>query len=389
MDPAAQPAVRASDHVLPAHRLGEPGDPVGDEFRVLDHVGGVADHARDDDLARRELDVLPHLPLVLVPRVARLEHVGAGVDGQHHVHDVPHRQVGRVRPVPASPAEVEPDAVPGQTGDRVVERLDPGHREPLVLLDAGGGIDLVPVLRDARVVKLEYQPGVHDRPVLLAHRVRARVQELLVAGIELVADPGAASRRDRRHEALLDPGRGQRGLEVGDVGGHRLLAGVGQRSAADREQAGRRADRGARRRVAVGLGEAHPVPPVAERRQRDLPRLGRAAAAVGQRGLHQFEAAQPMEGVRPPGAVVHLLAHGLAVFAVVRHVDAGVPLPPHQAGHCRPQPARERRLVHRSAGQPGPVELDQVVGPRQAPRVRGQDPVIASSHRRSPIVTRG
>ena len=37
-----------------------------DELGMLDHVSGVADDAGDEHLAVRQLDVLPHLPLVLM-----------------------------------------------------------------------------------------------------------------------------------------------------------------------------------------------------------------------------------------------------------------------------------------------------------------------------------
>jgi len=71
---------------------------------MLDHVDGVTHDARQDELAVRELHVPPHLPLVLVAHVAGLERVGAALDGQHDVDDVAHRDVGRVRAVPAAPA---------------------------------------------------------------------------------------------------------------------------------------------------------------------------------------------------------------------------------------------------------------------------------------------
>jgi hypothetical protein len=41
----AEAAVGGRDDVVPADRLGVPGDAVGDEFGVLDDVDGVADHA--------------------------------------------------------------------------------------------------------------------------------------------------------------------------------------------------------------------------------------------------------------------------------------------------------------------------------------------------------
>ena len=94
--------------------VGEAHDAVGDELGVLDDVGGVADDAGQDQLAVGQLGVLPDAPFVLVADVAGLEGVGAGVDLEHDVDDVAHRDVGRVRAVPAAPAEVEADAILGR-----------------------------------------------------------------------------------------------------------------------------------------------------------------------------------------------------------------------------------------------------------------------------------
>lgn len=47
----------------------EPLDPVGDEFGVLDHIRGVADHAGHDLLAIGQCHVLPHPPFVVVTDV--------------------------------------------------------------------------------------------------------------------------------------------------------------------------------------------------------------------------------------------------------------------------------------------------------------------------------
>ena len=74
----AKPQSAPGDDVLAADHAGEPLDPLGDQFGVLDQHGGVADHAGDQHLALGQLHVLPHPPLVLVAGVGRLEGVGAG-----------------------------------------------------------------------------------------------------------------------------------------------------------------------------------------------------------------------------------------------------------------------------------------------------------------------
>ena len=61
MDAARERALReaaigAADHVVAPDDPGKPYDALGDEFWMLDDIGGVTDHPRDQDLARSELD---------------------------------------------------------------------------------------------------------------------------------------------------------------------------------------------------------------------------------------------------------------------------------------------------------------------------------------------
>jgi hypothetical protein len=51
------------------------------------------------------------------------------------------------------------DALLRQAPDRVIQRLDPDHRELLVVFDRGLGIDLVPILGDRRIVELQAEEG--------------------------------------------------------------------------------------------------------------------------------------------------------------------------------------------------------------------------------------
>src|SRR4029077_12787662 len=46
-------AIRAGDDVLAADQRCEADDALGDKLRMLDHVGGMADHARDERLIGR------------------------------------------------------------------------------------------------------------------------------------------------------------------------------------------------------------------------------------------------------------------------------------------------------------------------------------------------
>ena len=81
-------AVGSRDDVIAPDDLGKPHDPFGDQFRVFHQVGGVADHAGDEDLSGGELDPLEDMVFVFMARVRRLERISAGVDLQHDINDV-------------------------------------------------------------------------------------------------------------------------------------------------------------------------------------------------------------------------------------------------------------------------------------------------------------
>ena len=302
MDAAAEAAVGGGDDPLPADRAREARDALRHQLRMLDDVGGVAHDARQDDLVLGQHDVVPHLPLVLVADIGGLERVGAALDGQHHVDDVAHRDVGRVGPVPASPAEVKADAVLGQAADGVVERLDADHREPPVVLDGGLRIHHVPVLGDGRIVELEDEPRVDDGPVLLAHGVGAGEEEFLVRPVVAVGDAGGAAGGDGGHEALLDAGGGEGRLQVLDVGPDRLVPGIGEGTDADgparRAGSGRDAGLGIR----VRGREAQAIAAIAEAGEHDIAgaRPGRRhvveplrARARGRRGAGTSSSTRP------------------------------------------------------------------------------------------------
>src|SRR5262249_41357964 len=62
MQPArAETAVRPGDHIVAPDHRGVVADALRHQLRVLDRIGVVADDTRDEDLARRQLDVLPEV----------------------------------------------------------------------------------------------------------------------------------------------------------------------------------------------------------------------------------------------------------------------------------------------------------------------------------------
>src|SRR4029453_10983579 len=93
---------------------------------------------------------------------------------------------------------------------------------------------------------------------------------------------------------------------------------------------------------------------------------------------------QTRERIAPPGTVVDLVAHRLAVLAVARHRDAGLDLAAHDVGHALAQLGLERGLVGLARFVLG-VGRDEIVGPRQAAGVAGQDGIASLLYSQRPF----
>src|SRR5437764_2462513 len=78
-------AITPRNHILAPHQPGVVHEPLGDEFRVFNDVTRMTDHARNEHLAVRKLNVLPHMPFVRVAWVRCLKRVGASVNTQYQV----------------------------------------------------------------------------------------------------------------------------------------------------------------------------------------------------------------------------------------------------------------------------------------------------------------
>jgi hypothetical protein len=126
-------AIGPGDDVVAPDQASEPHDALGDQFRVFDDVGGVADHAWNEHLAGGKFRAFPDAPFVLVARIGTLDDEGANLHAQDQVDNVLERDVGRMRTRPASPADVIADAIGWQTGDGLVENLDL-QREPVAVI---------------------------------------------------------------------------------------------------------------------------------------------------------------------------------------------------------------------------------------------------------------
>src|SRR6266700_3301467 len=161
------------------------------------------------------------------------------------------------------------------------------------------------------------------------------------------------------------------------------MTGVAEGRHADRPVGGARSRRDAGVAIAVGLREAQAVAAVAEARQDDVAGARSPDRKIIEPEAGHLEAAQPLEGVAPPGAVVDLRAHRLAVLAVPWHGDAGGHLAAHDVAHRRAERFLERRLVD-LAGLALMVGFDESVGPRQAAGVAGEDAIAAGLHVSAP-----
>src|SRR3982074_3254347 len=109
--PLRKAAIGSGDHILAAQGLRVADDALGDEFGVLDDVGGVADDTRDQYFALGQFDVLPDFPLMFVARIGPFDQEGADIGLHQYVDDVLERHVGGMWPGPASPTDVIADPV--------------------------------------------------------------------------------------------------------------------------------------------------------------------------------------------------------------------------------------------------------------------------------------
>ena len=288
-DPAAQPAVRPRDDVLPPDQPGEPDQPLRDELRVLDDVRGVPGHAGHEGLPVRQRRLLPDGPLVLVPRVGGLHRIATGADRQHQVDEVAQRDVVTMRAVVAAPADVQPDLLFRQPAQRVVERLDAQRRVPAVLRHRHLREHL-PAVGQVRVVHLQDQPRVDNGLVLLAQHVSDGEQGRLLVRVELVAEPVPRPCRgngwQERLHAVVSPRRHGKPL---DIGAHADRARIPQRPGTEvrRDRPGLRRGRARRprrrRRNCAGGGRRMAVPaaPAVQRRLRTGSRPARPRRTRG------------------------------------------------------------------------------------------------------------
>src|SRR5262245_40051186 len=79
-------AIRAGDDILSTGHAGKALDPVRDKLWVLDLIDAVRHHTRDEDLAGRQLHLLPHAPFVFMARIGGFDRIGLRANLEHQVH---------------------------------------------------------------------------------------------------------------------------------------------------------------------------------------------------------------------------------------------------------------------------------------------------------------
>ena len=335
------------------------------------------DAGHEDEVVGDEvLVLLPHRPLVLVTGVGRLERDLSDVRAQHRLQDVLQFDVGRVRAVPRTPAQVQADLFLRQTLDGLVDRIDAELREGVIVRDARLRLDLVPVLGKRRVVELQDEARVGDGLVLLAQRARPRGDVLVLGLVEARRDASRGSGGDRRDEATLAVA--ERVRQVRDVAGDLVVPRVGDLARVRRERGRILAGADAGGAIRVRLREQLAIAPVEERGQLNVARRA-LDALIGEEGVvGQLESRHALERVAPPGAVVDRVRHGLAELPISGLGDAGAALPLDDVRDGR----RDELAVLRRRGEgeavvlerAGRVGLDQLRSARQAPGGGGLDP---------------
>src|SRR2546426_3002327 len=91
--PLGKPTVGPGHDSLPAHHAREVDNSLRHCLGMLDHCSGVRDDAGNEHLARGQLEVFPHAPLIRMTGRRRLHRVGLGLDPAQEVHDVAQAEV--------------------------------------------------------------------------------------------------------------------------------------------------------------------------------------------------------------------------------------------------------------------------------------------------------
>src|SRR5271167_355412 len=84
----AEAAIGPGDNPLAPNHLRKASNSLRHEFGMFDQMNTVRHDAGDENLVLGQGRVLPHLPLVLMARICRLDNVSAGADPEHEIDKV-------------------------------------------------------------------------------------------------------------------------------------------------------------------------------------------------------------------------------------------------------------------------------------------------------------
>ena len=285
-------------------------------------------------------------------RVGCLERDRHGAREEHDVDDPFERHVAVVGPFVVAPAQVHPQPIRRDVRSSVVEHLDVQPRLLAELVQRQVRVLDVPAHGEVRAVDLQDDSGLCNRLVLVAHRIRDREKVSFLARIVVVPEeePDHAG-GGRAHERFLGLHLGRGRFQVVDVVLRALSV-----AHADRRIARRGFPARAARVAEHALGEV---------RKFDEVLVDEGVART----------AESAEAVLDVGGVARL-RH----LAVVDDVHARSGLLLHDFLHRGADARAERSEIDRHALLLRIHRAHQVLRPRQAAGVRGEETFGAALH---------
>src|SRR6202040_664925 len=109
--PLGKAAIGSGKKIFASDQPRGTHDPLGDELRMFDYIGGMTDDAGNEQPVRRQFSRFPHPPFMFVTRIGALDDISADLHTQNEIDDVLERYVAGMRSGPAAPADMITDAV--------------------------------------------------------------------------------------------------------------------------------------------------------------------------------------------------------------------------------------------------------------------------------------
>ncbi len=193
----------------------------------------MCDDTGNENFAVGQLDVLPHLPFVLVPRVSGFERIGLRANFEDEINQRLEGHVRRVRSVPAAPAHVIAHSILRNSGERMIEQLNAAFAIFVNVLLVHFAEQSIVLMRQKRVVKLDQKAGIDNSPVFFPERISQSGGDGVFVRI-MTVDPKSARThwRRNRQESLFHFDVGERSLEVLNILRDGALSAIADRTGA-------------------------------------------------------------------------------------------------------------------------------------------------------------